>query len=443
MARWPLPQEISKRLFLVALCAGFVWSLQWSYEVMDSRLFSFLGLVYNPPPMPYPLLGWAMALAPPLWLPIRLRRPSEVGIWILYLTVIAPVMWIPYHVLDRDPADLAVFLGAMLLCFFGLCAALRLKRWRFRRPAVHPTEFEYVLAGLVVMLSVVTWSSVGFALDLSFQTLYARRHAAREVISQQSFMAYLKGNLASALQPFAFALGMVRRNTFLIGASIFAGVVVFSVEGSKTSAAIPLFLVLLYPIMTYFRRSFGLVLAGTSFAGVASAVLLWQKTNLVVIPVLTTWRLFQVKGLLSAYYWDFFSKNPLTLLGDGILAPLVGRQYELATPRLIGLQYFNNVETNSNANVFAAAFGDFGYPGMVVATIVLAAILRLVDSLAVNRGFLVAAFLVAFMAMKWSDVALDTSILSHGVLAGLALLYVMPPKRGELDPLPQTKAVPA
>jgi oligosaccharide repeat unit polymerase len=421
------PEALAKgreRAWAVVLCAAFVAVLMVSYETMDSKAFAFLGLVWSPPPLGYQILSYVLAAAPALWMPIRLTRPSQVAYWILYLTVIVPVMLVPYHVSPRDPAEILAFTGVVWLCFAGLGVATRLPTFEVPRPVWDRTSYVVALAAGLFGVTMAVWAVSGFVIDLDWQSMYRRRHAAREVVTQQTAMAYLKGNLASALQPFALAVGVVYRSWALLALAVFAGAVVFSLEGSKTSALLPVFVVMLLPAITWGRRHFGLWLPALAIGLVIAVMALYSATNLFAVPTLTTWRLFHVKALLTAHYYEFFTANPLVYMSDGLLSAFVPPQYDMATPRLIGLTYFGNVETNANANVWASAFADFGYGGMMVATVVLGFLFRFFDSLARNRSFVAVALVAAFAGLKWSDGSLDTSLLSHGVLLSLLLVYL-------------------
>lgn len=416
----------ASRIAVILLCAALTVALMLSHAAMDSQVFGFLGLRYVDPGLGWTLFSFATATVPGLWLPMRADRPSQVAYWILYCTVIVPTMFMPFRVLDVDPGRIAVFTSLVLLSFYGLSLATVLPLVKVKRPDWPPVSFGTVAGAVLLGMTLAVWYYGGFRMDLGLTEIYDRRRAAREIVGQQSFAAYLKGNVASSFQPYAFALGLALRSWWLIGASVFAGLVVFSLEGSKTSALVPFFLVAMLPLLTRYRPQFGMLFPAACVALVAAAYFTFEATRLFHVPTLTTWRLFQVKGLLSSYYFEFFSTHQPTLLGDGILQPFVGRTYELATPRLIGDVYFGSDETNSNANIWASAFGDFGLVGIPLASLVAGVVFRILDSLSANRGFLVPAFMAAFIGMKWSDTAIDTAMLSHGVLATLIVLYLMP-----------------
>ena len=443
---WSPSRTTLQRPLMVILCAFFVATLQFTYAFMDAPSFRFMGLRLKHLDPFWTVLGFLMALAPSLWMPIELKRPSQVAYWILYLCVIVPVMWVPYHTVNEPPENYLMFSGTMLLCFFLLGFSHRLSRWHVPRIDMTTSTFTTCLVALVILMSIAVWSTNGFRLDVGLRSIYTRRRESKESIAMGSILSYVKGNLASAVQPYTFAVGLATKSWLLILLSLAAGVIGFSVDGSKTSAMIPVFLLALYPLITKGRSRFGPIVVTMAIVGVLLAYFGWVASKNPWIPVVTTWRLFDVKGLLSGYYWQYFSSHPPTLLGDGFLRAFSNYPYQYAASEQIGLVYFGSAQTNSNSNLWSSAYGDFGYIGMYIVTAVLFMIFRLIDSLSLNRGFLIPAFLCSFLGMKLSDVALDTSILSHGTLVTILLLYVLPPfdERAKKEPrAPVPEAVPA
>ncbi len=427
MPAWTVRKNDVDRPLVVLGCALFVAALQFSYVFMDVKLFPFFGLRLTRLDPLWLVLGFLMALVPSLWLPARLSRPSQVAYWVLYLTVIVPAMWIPYQTLDVPPHLYLAYSGVLLGCFYGLGFSHLAPRWHVKRPVVHPDYFFFALTAIAIVFTLAVWSTNGFHIEIGLQDMYNRRKEAKSEISAGSIMSYLKGNLTSALQPYTFALGITRGSLILVCISVWIGLVGFSVEGSKTSAAIPFLLLAMYPFLTRFRAKFGIAISIAAGIAVLVVIAAYSATHIIGIPVVTTWRLFEAKGLLSGFYWDFFTTHPKALMADGFLRGLIHYPYPYPVSQQIGLTYFGSADTNANANLWASAFGDFGYLGMIAETVLLAMLFRLIDSISLNRGFLIPAFLCAFLGMKLSDVALDTSILSHGTLAILVFLYILPP----------------
>ncbi len=429
----------AQRLLLIFLATVFVFALLFSLEHIDSILFGWLGLRFKPPSISWYTLSILMAIAPSFWMPIQLKRPSHFAYWVLYIMVIIPAMTIPYHVLDRPPDQILSFTACLIACFALLAFSYKLPRFSIPRPVYNPNYFYISLIVIVLLFAVITWASVGFKIDLGLENIYDRRHAARNVFQQQSAVSYIKGNLASALAPFAIAIGVARKKWLLFAAGLIAALIVFSVEGSRSAALLPVFIFALFPIILRYRQFFGFAVLGGMLLLLLASIASFVVAKNPSLPMIVSWRMLLVKGLLSSYYWDFFSTHDYMYYADGFLKGIIPNPYPLATPRLIGLTYFNSPETNSNANIFAAAFGDFGYLGMIFMTAVTAAYFRFIDSLSHNRGFLICVFMAGFLGVKWTDVSFDTAILSHGTLL-ITILLILVPKPFP-DPMDQSNKI--
>lgn len=128
-------------------------------------------------------------------------------------------------------------------------------------------------------------------------------------------------------------------------------------------------------------------------------------------------------GLNSAYYLDFFSNNPLAQLGHGLLRSFVNYPYDVPPSYLIGRRYFDSDQVSANANIWADVFANFGWVGVVVVTVGLAAIFFVYDSVSKRRDFRIATLMIALPAFSLSDTAFLTTLLTHGL--GLSMMLVM------------------
>ena len=416
-----------ERTVIVVLSSCYVALLLTSLKHVDSVMFGFLGIAFDPPDPSWYYLSMAMAVLPSFWMTCTIERPSQVAYWILYLTVIVPSMLVPFHVSTRTPDEVLVSTATLLFSFFLLGVITRLPRVKFSRAVLSEEAFIVALSVGLLSLALVIWSFNGFQIDLGLTGIYDRRLAAREIVTQRSAIGYLTGNFASSLVPLGVVYGFVRKNKLVLGLGLLGSLVLFSVEGSRSSALLPLFVFMLYPLLTKFRLRFGILVLCGLLMILGTSVLAFVLYEYFQISMIVSWRLLLIKGLLSTHYWDFFSSNEHVYMSDGIMRFFLQPQYDVTTPRLIGQTFFNP-DNNANANIWAAAFSDFGYAGVIGVTVVAGVILRFIDSLAASRGFLICALMCGFIGFKWSDVALDTSILTHGTLLTLIVLYLLPQK---------------
>jgi hypothetical protein len=139
-------------------------------------------------------------------------------------------------------------------------------------------------------------------------------------------------------------------------------------------------------------------------------------------------RMTALPGLLTGYYYEFFSSHPQAHLGHSILSSLVDYPYAVEPPYLIGARYFHSASNDANANIWADAYANFGYAGIVLFTILFAILLWLYDSIATgSRNTRVAALAIGLPAFALANGGLLTSLLTNGVALAMLLVYLMPP----------------
>lgn len=369
--------------------------------------------------------GIMLGLIPLLWLPISFQRPSAYTSWILYLCVIAPGAMFPFLISSREPANVLP-LPITLVGSFALFEAFRRQR-PFRIPRVKGTMplYRIGLPLAMLLLTIATFALARFKLDVSFD-VYGRRLAAREVIAAVPIMGYAISFLIDVGVPTAMTIAVLWRKWLLLplaGLSILAA---FSLEGTKTTVFAPLFLLLILFIDLLGRKRAGLWLLIAIICVIALALLERYYIRSQVICTYFIRRLLVMPAQLTTYYWEFFSEHPLVLMSDSLLRHVIEPRYSLYTPRLIGYQFFGNAATNANANIWAAGFAQLGYLGIPLASAAAGLILRLADSLAQDERFSFGSIVCGMIGVTWTNSALHTSLLSHGVVALLCALYLYP-----------------
>lgn len=416
-----------KRLLLVASCLTYFLVLTVSYATVESNLYDFMGMGYCPPSAPFQLLACLMAVLPGLWLPIAARHPSQICTWILYVTVVVPMMFIPYHVLDR-PEKESFFLSLAILTSFGLLNLL-LKTPLIRLP---PTTIDkqavhwFLYAGLALVTVVVVFLDGSFQLNLSLDNVYSRRFAAREAVFGGSAIAYAISTLTYSFAPIGLVLGYLRRQYSLVALSLLAFLVVFSFRATKTDLFMPLFLILICLFLRYQKISFGFAAVGGALAIVLASMSEYLLLGTDILSGYVVRRQIMVPSLLTSFYWDYFLDNPLMYYSDRIYGRFfIAPQYDMALTRLIGYEYFGNGEMNANTCFWASAFANLGYLGMMLMTVILAFLLRLFDSIASQGNGILCASMSGAFAIQLSNGALENCIITGGVAMTLVLLYCL------------------
>jgi len=419
---------------LAVLASAYIVLLLWNYGTVLAPLFEYYGLIYEPPTSGFAAFTFACAILPVSWLPIRQWRPSMILCYCLYLMVYVPACIVPAYNASI-PLDTAAQLQLSLLAAFGFfCLSYAAPLGRIHRVALSQSHFwgGVILYCVIVMLLI--YVLFGFSLKIhSFDDVYEVRGAHQDVAGQQNRLAiYLLVWQANVIAPLLFTSGWVSRRWSLLLAGAFIEIWLFSRTGYKHFLlAIPFLTAVLLALRGLQARAIAKRLCGGFACMVAlSSALDWLMGGFAMSSLVVR-RGIITPGLLTYYYFDYFSHHPKALLGHSILGGLFGSPDTIAPPFLIAQEYFHHVGASANANIWADGFANFGLFGMCAASFLLAAFCWLYDSASQDLDRRVSTALLAVPAIALSNSALLTAFLSHGLGLALAVALFMPSQRGK------------
>lgn len=415
----------------------YLAALLWNLKTIVAPLFSYMGYDYQPAGLKIMVTSFFIALLPVIWMPMRLVRPSIGTLHLLYFLLYVPACIIPPCVLDRSFHFFLTYQLGILLSFAILCVPHRLPLIAIRLPA--QSAVVYWKAVLILLIGFNLFILRHFGFTISFHSLTRVYEVRQEFISSLAeasfFLPYAVFWQQKVLAPLAIIRGLQTRSVEWAAMGVFSELVVYSVTGLKGAVCLPVFLLAFYLLLTLSRRRLFLAMS-LSLLGVvicASLFDLWRDlpghaffSNILVR------RNFHTPGLLTAYYYDFFSDNPKAWLGHSILRSVVQYPYAVNPPDLIGMNYFRFAHVSANANFWSDGFANFGMPGMVLASLLLSLVLYCFDSFATRIELRQATLLLIAPAMCLTDSGLLVTMCSHGLSLSLLLVFLMP--RAETAP---------
>jgi len=418
--------DVSQRVLLFGLCAAYCILLNFSYWKVESVTFSSLGLIYNPPCAIFILLGFALALFPAYWMPITVERPSQVVLWWLYVSVIIPSMFIPFHVLETPASVTAQLSFALAICFALACAcSSRPLTIRLPSSGLKPAVTCMWLSSFVILMCVAISQKDGFHITFSLSDVYDRRLEVRDAIEGGSLKSYALAILRWSVAPILIAEGIVRRKPFWFVAGAMGAIFSFSFSGEKLTLFLPLYLFLLSILVIRCRKLFGVCF----LTGILSLLSLGMIEYIYVgsnhISTHITRRQLITPSQLTAYYFDFFGEHGFTWFAESLLRGILPPPYELGAGQLIGSVYLGNADNNCVANIWAVGYSECGVLGMLLSSLLLGVLLRLLDAFSSLGDFYRTSLVAGLMALSWGSSSLFTAMLSGGVAINFLLLWLL------------------
>lgn len=429
LVRLPAP-SLSRLGFLVGTVA-YIGVLYVSYVYLISPTFGYLGAVYRPEGLRSLLVASTLALVPALWMPVRLRRPSQVIYVLLYLMVMIPTVLVGAFTGTFSPLGLLMF-GGVLVTVFGLLRGV------YEVPLVNVSKmvetspgFWLVFLAIGGVLYLVLFAKYGFSIQIpSLSEVYAQRAEFRRTVT--GIGAYAFFWLAKAINPFLLAKGYLDRNVYLFAGGIAGQLLLFSMSGLRSVLFSFLLLGAILIALWEGGRYFGIWVVWGLFGLVGAVSILDLYIGFNLLSGLFVRRLLVVPGLNTAFYFDFFSANPHVYLGHSILDWLVQYPYESRPAMVIGNAYYGHLDTpiamSANANLWADGYANFGILGILFFTALLAGVFWIADSLSLGTSTKLPALMLAYPAYMLANTKLQTTLLTHGLALVLLNLYLLPPQ---------------
>jgi len=229
------------------------------------------------------------------------------------------------------------------------------------------------------------------------------------------------------LNPFLIAYGLNSKKYFPVVVGICGQILLYSADASKITLLSMLVFFGLFLLLSKSRKQAGLNIFVVIICVVMVSCLLDYFLNSNVFVSLLGRRQIFTHGLLTTYYFDFFSTNPKAHMGyNKLLSNFVDYSYTEAPSFLIGHYYFGSSSMNANENFWAYAYADFGYFGLFVYGIIVGVLFWLCDSLTSPVPIQFSAIVVFSPLFSLVNGSLFTSLLTHGILLLLVFLWVIP-----------------
>lgn len=424
-----LPELSLSRVGFIAGTVVYFVALGLSYAYHISPTFGYLGAVYRPEGTFVILVSAMLALLPSVWIPVQLNRPSQVIYVLLYLMVMVPTLLVGTFVGAFSLPRVLLFGTVLIVVFGALRFVYRVPTFDLPKVVETRTGFWLSFAALAIGLYGILIAKYGvYARIPSFSDIYTQRGEFRRVVSGVG--AYVFFWTAKALNPFFLAKGYVDRSLPLFTVGILGQLLLFSMSGLKS--VLFSFLLLAAILIALWRNGkfFGnwVVWGLVGIIGLTSAVDSYLGAT--VTSSLFVRRLLVVPGLNTAFYFDFFSMNPHVLLGHSVLDWAVTYPYEARPAMVIGDAYYGHVQgpidVSANANLWADAYANFGILGILFFTAILGGFLWILDSVAKGASLKISTLLLAYPAYMLVNTKLQTTLLTHGLVLVLVILYILP-----------------
>lgn len=417
--------------------------MRWTL-IVGSLIYIFsLTLIYTAGVFNYPMLtpafyfvaySWIMAALPSLWLPLNIARPSQFVCWMLYILVYVPATTILFYAIELNEEQVLLLPIALLVGFGIVAISSRLPLLNLKPLKIGYSYFALLLGSLYIGLHMLCFSVFGLptAIPGIFE-VYDIRYDMIGMRDGAGHIGALAGNAARWLcyifNPVVVSWGLIYRNHALIAVGIIGILSTYALTGFKTALFMPLMVFAVWFMLRSTGERFGIKLIWGAGAFVVACTALALVFNYDLVASLFVRRLILVPGLLTSYYYEFFTLNPQVLMSDSrMFGWIFGGHYPypLGVPHLIGATYFGWPPPGCNANIWASAYAQFGFYGIIIFSAIFGIVLWIYDSLSKGRSLLFSCLLMVGPCIVFSNSNLIVAMIGHGAGWALVLMYITP-----------------
>jgi hypothetical protein len=429
--------SIMQRSLVMAGGATYIVLLHLVYVHLIAPVYGYMGYTYESPGFSILVISGLLAALPLLGIPVAIRRPSQVVYWVLYLIVYVPSMMIPLYTLPNT-TGLWQFVLVLAGCFILLGVVYAIPTATLPRIRLEPKLFWTVVALMSLACYGLIFSRFGFQIRLVALTqVYDLRSAYREDLeSNGRLVAYAMAWQANVLNPLVIGYGLSQRQIPLVMVGFIGQLALYSITGLKGVLFSTMLIVLINIAFGLRGKRFGLAAIWGTSSVIIVATLLDFIQNSTLFVSLFVRRLIVTSGLLTGFYFDFFSVNEKAKYAYSFLGGLFDYHYEATPAFVIGAYYFGNPSTSANANVWADGFSNFGYAGVVVVTLLLGGLFWIYDSLMSDTGLRLSVLFLGIPSISLASSSLPVALLTHGIGLVLLLAFLMPQVRRSVATAP-------
>jgi hypothetical protein len=420
--------QFGRRLVVLSGVALMVVAFEWTYCMLSSPLFEYMGWTYEAPDLTERAVFWSACLLPAFWLPLEIHRPSQILYWVSYVFVYIPSIEIG-HFLRRlewhDRVQLTVLLvigfGISGLCYIVPVGWVRNQRW---------TERQFLRV-------IVICYAIGMALNIAsywghmrlvaFEDRTEHRLAMREV-NTNIVADYAMAHLAWFINPFFMVLALKKKQVIWLVLAAAGVIVLYAASASRAFALTLLYVPALY-LLTRITRHLGLWLpwcVGLSFLTILGLNVLDVDYASDIRAVYFD-RSFVVPGVHTTVYSEFFSDHPYTY-GSHYrgMNLLIDYPYDLPLNFLMGVYMSGDLDDSENSHLWSNGIATAGPCGIVITGFMLGGILWCLDAAAAGLNPRMVAAMVAGYAIPIINLSLPGTLAGCGLGTMILALSVMP-----------------
>ncbi len=308
----------------------------------------------------------------------------------------------------------------------GICKRLNnlsfnIKKLKFGKIIVLIVSYAIILIVIIHYINIT-----GGKFILNFADVYSLREEYTENSNLKIF-GYLNSWAFKIFSLLILVWALDKNKKLLICINIIIIILLYMLSGHK-SALVGIIIVPFFYFLYKFKNSTNLILM-FFICIILFSMFLGIVFNSLFPESIIIRRMFMVPAFLNFTYLDFFSNNDLVYWSNSIFSNFIEYKYDKQLPFIIG-EYLGYPEMGANTGFIASGYAHANILGIFVYIVIAIIIMNLINVLSQKHSkFFVMSILIMPVMSMYTSSDLLTSLLTHGLLIGILLLFIYENKK--------------
>lgn len=290
-----------------------------------------------------------------------------------------------------------------------------------------------ILSVIYMLLSFAVRHGSLLSFNLDLLKVYEFRESSSTVY-YAGVNAYLYNWIPKIVMPFLMGYSVYSRQYLFTLLLVAMQIVFFGLTSHKIILFIPALILFFYWISS--TRFNSIYIAMSALAGISLIFAMASFSDDLLLSSLVFRRTLFVPAFLDFTYYEFFSNNQLVLLSNSIFSKIIAYPYTMQVGHVIG-SFLGQENMWANTGILATSFMHFGYPGILIFSLMTGLLMSFIDELAKKVQTWIAQTILAVPTINLfvgSD--FFTTLLTHGLLLSILILWLMSSTDKQLDAQP-------
>lgn len=420
------------KIELLLLLFLFRFSLDLAYVYVVSPVYAYSGFTIAIDAVAV-MESYILTLIIGLMIPSQISKPSHFFIWMLAVGTLVPSL--TYYAIHSGSRIFMYMLVISFICVAVMSKLPIVKIGTLKEGRSIGICLLFVAVAIVAASMIAKGGLTHFNLDLS--KVYDHRREVGALIGT-GIWGYVNTWVFKVINPALIGWAFWQKRTKLVIAFTCLQILFFGISSHKSVLLYPVLIFALYLFVKRQKALHLMTLGLIAVIFISSAFSILAEYNW--FSSLFIRRVFLVPARLNFVYHELFSKIGHVFMSNSVLSWLFDYPFHVGPTLLVSEYLYGHHNTWANNGFLATGYMHFGYVGVIVFSLIVGLLLWLVNVLVHKRVPLwlgISIVAVPFFSLFTSS-DLTTALLTHGILVGMLVLFIIGNKQSVLTKENQT-----